>query len=113
MEIYGQDLIFSGFLDHIKNITPGQEYIVFLDNLPQHTQMKTIEKGLNERVECIFLVKGSTHYSQPCDSYPFGSMRKIITLYLFRGLPASMEADKISISELTRQIFGFSGYFNG
>ena len=40
-------------------------------------------------------------------------MPMLPTLYLFRGLPAFMEKDKIIISKLTRQIFGFSGYFNG
>ena len=49
-----------------------------MDNFPQHTQLQTIEKGLDKQVECIFLVKGTSQYSQPCDSYPFASMRKRI-----------------------------------
>ena len=54
------DVVFTGFLGHIKNITSGQNYVVFMDNLPQHTQLHTIEKGLDHQVECIFLVKGTS-----------------------------------------------------
>lgn len=70
------DIIYTAFIEHLRNITPGKPYLVLMDNLPQHLKLESIQKGLNENVDTIFLVKGSSQYSQPNDQYPFGTFRK-------------------------------------
>ena len=72
------EIIYSGFLEHMNNTDPGKEYLVYMDNLPQHTNLNTIEKGLKQGVDSMFLPKGTSQFSQPSDNIPFGSMRKII-----------------------------------
>ena len=90
------DLIFSKFLQHLKDISPGKEYLVYMDNLPQHTQLTTIQKGLNQGVHCMFLVKGTSQYSQPNGRYPFGAMRRFVNKEGSINMGKNFQSEKLN-----------------
>ena len=68
--------IFAGFVDYLNNITPGKSYLTYMDNLPQHIQPDVVLDAVNRGVESMYLVKGTSQWSQPDDQVPFGTMRK-------------------------------------
>ena len=88
--------IWTAFLEHLRNITPEKPYLVLMDNLPQHTQLETVEKGLQQEVESMFLVKGSSQYSQPNDQYPFGKFRKEMNKDCSINIPKSISGAKLN-----------------
>ena len=73
----------------------------------RHRQASLVERFV--KFVCLVHIKGWIWCPLPAEAGISDlELLSRIPLYLFRGLPASMEADKIIISELTRQIFGFS-----
>lgn len=68
--------IWSGFLAQKNETSPGLHHIVFMDNLAQHCQVKCIEDAVANDTEVRLLPKGTSQFSQACDSYVFGKARK-------------------------------------
>jgi hypothetical protein len=91
------DIIFTEFLKHHNNTTPGKPYLVYMDNLAQHTQLRCIEKGLKHNVDSMFLVKGTSQYAQPCDSYPFGSMRMEINKECSNKMGKNLSGESLNV----------------
>ena len=72
--------IWSAFLSHIESVDISLDLtkVVYMDNLKSHTQLTCIEEGLSKNVEVRLLPKGTSQFSQPCDSFVFGTLRKQI-----------------------------------
>ena len=68
--------IWSHFTNFTNDSAPGLEHVVYMDNLAQHTQLECIEEGLEKNVHMRLLPKGTSQYSQACDSYTFATARK-------------------------------------
>ena len=94
------DIIYSKFMNYLHDITPGKKYLVFLDNLPEHTQVETVRKGVERGIEPFFLVKGTSQWSQPNDSYTFGTLRKEINKACSVRAPKSKESLNLIVRDI-------------
>ena len=80
--------IANEFMQIWRNTYPGLRAIVIGDNLDAHRSVKVIQQGLNHDIHWWFLVRNTTHWSQPLDNLVFASFKKMTYQMLDRGLYA-------------------------